>query len=88
MLKTSIFDLASVSKVVGCTAAAMSLWEKGRLDVDEYVQHYVPEFKHVDVTIRHLLLHNSGLDPDAPLGSRMWTKAEYLDWLYNKSVLR
>lgn len=27
MLKTSMFDLASVSKVVGCTAAAMALWE-------------------------------------------------------------
>ncbi|CAD8099925.1 unnamed protein product [Paramecium sonneborni] len=87
LLKTSIFDLASVSKVVGCTTAAMMLWEKGRLNIEETVQYYVPEFPHSTVRIRHLLLHNSGLPADAPLGNRIWTKEEVLDWLYTKSTL-
>ncbi|CAD8130455.1 unnamed protein product [Paramecium sonneborni] len=87
LLKTSIFDLASVSKVVECTTAAMMLWEKGRLNIEESVQYYVPEFPHSTVRIRHLLLHNSGLPADAPLGNRMWTKEEVLDWLYTKSTL-
>lgn len=95
LLKTSIFDLASVSKVVGCTTAAMMLWEegidylliKGILNIEETVSYYVPEFPHKSVRIRNLLLHNSGLDADAPLGSRIWTKEEILDWLYTKSTL-
>ncbi|CAD8080388.1 unnamed protein product [Paramecium primaurelia] len=87
LLKTSIFDLASVSKVVGCTTAAMLLWEQGKLNIEESVQYYLPEFPHPTVRIRHLLLHNSGLPPDAPLGNRIWTKEEVLDWLYTKSTL-
>lgn len=51
------------------------------------MSYYVPEFPHKGIRIRNLLLHNSGLDADAPLGNRMWTKEEILDWLYKKSTL-
>lgn len=57
------------------------------MDIDQYVTFYIPDFKHKEVTIRNLLLHNSGLPPDAPLGNVMWTKAEILDWLYFDSTL-
>ena len=59
----------------------------GILNIEETVKYYVPEFPHKTVTIRHLLLHNSGLPADAPLGSRIWTKQEILDWLYINSTL-
>ena len=72
-MKTTIFDLASVSKVVGCTVAAMHLWENRQLDIDEQVIFYLPEFPH-QMTIRNLLLHNSGLPADAPYGTEIRTK--------------
>ncbi len=65
---TSIFDLASVSKVVGTTTAAMLLVQEGRLDLDAPVVRYLPWWAEGDprkreVTVRHLLLHRTGLPP-------------------------
>jgi CubicO group peptidase (beta-lactamase class C family) len=60
----SIFDLASVSKVVGTTSAAMILVDRGKLNIDEKVITYLPEFNNNGkdiITIKNLLLHNSGL---------------------------
>lgn len=65
---TSIFDLASVSKVVGTTTAAMMLVGEGRLDLDAPVVEYLPWWTRGDprkeeVTVRQLLLHRTGLIP-------------------------
>jgi beta-glucosidase-like glycosyl hydrolase/CubicO group peptidase (beta-lactamase class C family) len=65
-MPTSIFDLASVSKVVGTTTAAMLLVQEGRLDLDARVVTYLPwwsrgDARKVDVTVRQLLLHRAGL---------------------------
>lgn len=58
------------------------------MDIDEYVATYIPEFKHKTITIRNLLLHNSGLPAGAPLGTtKMWTRDELIDWLYYESTL-
>jgi len=62
----TIFDLASVSKVVGTTAMAMLLYESGHLDLDVPVAGIIPEFargdaRRRDVTVRMLLAHSSGL---------------------------
>ena len=64
MKLNTIFDLASVSKVVGTTSAAMILVEKGKLNLNDKVIKYLPEFNNNGkdkITIRNLLLHNSGL---------------------------
>ena len=65
----TIFDVASLTKVVTTTSAAMLLVERGRLDVDQRVGEILPGF--LDgraandpvrrVTVRHLLAHSSGL---------------------------
>jgi CubicO group peptidase (beta-lactamase class C family) len=58
------FDLASLTKVVATSAAAMVLVDQGRLGLDEPVARYLPEFRggaKARVTIRHLLRHRSGL---------------------------
>jgi beta-N-acetylhexosaminidase len=65
---TSIFDMASVSKVVGTTTAAMMLVGEGRLDLDVPVVKYLPWWSRGDarknaVTVRQLLLHRTGLPP-------------------------
>ncbi len=60
----TIYDLASLTKVVGTTAAAMLLVDAGRLALDAPVRRYLPEWSGPDksrVTIRQLLTHTSGL---------------------------
>jgi CubicO group peptidase (beta-lactamase class C family) len=59
-----IFDLASLTKVIATTTSIMHLVDQGTLDLDEKVSSYIPEFgtpSKNDITIRDLLLHESGL---------------------------
>jgi CubicO group peptidase (beta-lactamase class C family) len=66
----TIYDLASLTKVIGLTTACMLLVDAGRLDLDTAVQTYLPEFRgpmKEQVTIRHLLTHSSGLPAWRPL---------------------
>lgn len=61
----TIYDLASVSKVIGTTTAAAILYEQKKLLLDIPVVRYVPEFgaspDHEQITVRQLLTHTSGL---------------------------
>jgi CubicO group peptidase (beta-lactamase class C family) len=60
----SIFDLASVTKVVATTTISMILYDQGRLELDWKVSDIVLAFHgkgKEDITIRHLLTHTSGL---------------------------
>lgn len=60
----TIWDLASVSKVVGTTTAAMLLAEEGQLDLDAPVASVIPEFAQKGkerITFRNLMVHDSGL---------------------------
>jgi beta-glucosidase-like glycosyl hydrolase/CubicO group peptidase (beta-lactamase class C family) len=65
----SVFDLASMTKVVATTTAAMLLYEDDRLALDAPVARYLPAFAQNgkdEVTIRHLLTHTSGLPAYRP----------------------
>jgi len=57
----TIFDLASVTKVVATTAMAMILYERGAFDLETPASDVLAEFHQPDVTIRMLLAHSSGL---------------------------
>ncbi|MGI8547507.1 MAG: serine hydrolase domain-containing protein [Gemmatimonadaceae bacterium] len=62
----SIYDIASLSKVVGTTTAIMLLYDQGRISLDAPVSRYLPDFSGGEkdlVTIRLLLTHRSGLPP-------------------------
>lgn len=62
----TIFDLASLTKVVATLPVVISLWEKDALGLDSPVRSVLPEFSGGDrdlVTFRHLLAHTSGLPP-------------------------
>ncbi len=66
MTTGTMFDLASVSKVISTTSCAMKLYEEGALKLDTAVAAYLPAFAQngkEKITIRNLLLHNSGLAP-------------------------
>lgn len=70
----TMYDLASLTKVVGTTTAAMILYDEGRLDLDAPVITYLPEFgggAKDRVTVRQLLTHHSGL----PAGKQLWRLA-------------
>lgn len=60
MTPNTVFDLASLSKVVGTGMTAMSLVDEGLLDLDAKVSQYLPDFEG-DATIRDLMTHVSGL---------------------------
>jgi len=67
MTEDTIFDAASLTKVVACTPAMMLLIERGKVDLDEKVSTYIPEFKgdgKEAITVRQLMTHTSGLRPD------------------------
>jgi uncharacterized protein YbbC (DUF1343 family)/CubicO group peptidase (beta-lactamase class C family) len=70
MTLDTIFDMASLTKVVVTTTAAMQLVEQGKVRLNDPVAKYLPEFGQSgkeDITLRQLLTHYSGLAPDLDL---------------------
>ena len=61
-----VYDLASVSKVVGVGTVCTFLWERGQLDIDRPVTDFLAESDYPDITIRQLLTHATDLDPFIP----------------------
>lgn len=62
----SVFDLASITKVVATTSVVMRLVDSGELDLDSPIAQYLPAFAQngkENVTFRHLLTHTGGLQP-------------------------
>jgi len=87
----TIYDLASLTKVIGLTTAAMMLVDSGKLDLDAPVQRYVPAFQGVSkerVTIRHLLTHSSGLPAWRPLYAEAATREQALALVDTTPLLR
>lgn len=81
MTTDTVFDLASLTKVIGTTTMAMIMVDEGRLDLDRKVRDFFPQFTgggKDKVTIRHLLTHSSGVDWWAPLYKEAKSMPEYL----------
>ncbi len=73
MTVDTIFDLASLTKVVATTPSILLLLEQGKLELDASVTKYLPEFNHPEITLRNLLTHTSGLPPGiAPLAKKTY----------------
>ncbi|MGA8440509.1 MAG: serine hydrolase [Candidatus Sulfotelmatobacter sp.] len=78
MTLDTIFDLASLTKVIVTTTAVMQLVEQGKVRLNDPVAKYLPEFGQngkEDITLRQLLTHYSGLEPDLDLET-MWEGKE------------
>ncbi len=69
MTLDTIFDAASLTKVIATTPSIMRLFEQGQLRLNDPVTKYLPEFQggHSEITIRNLMTHFSGLRPDLDL---------------------
>ncbi len=77
----TLYDLASLTKVIGLTTAVMVAVDRGLIDLDAPVERYVPAFRGEGkdrVTIRHLLTHSSGLPAWRPLFQETDTRAAAL----------
>lgn len=74
----TVYDLASLTKVVALTTLTMMAVDEERISLDDPVQKYLPAFEgpnKAEVTIRHLLTHSSGLRAHRPL----WQEAPTAD---------
>jgi CubicO group peptidase (beta-lactamase class C family) len=84
---TTLFDLASLTKVVATTTTAMLLYERGLLDLEAPVSAVVPEFttdaakdpRRREVTLRMLLAHSSGLPAHEKFFLKARNRAELLE---------
>lgn len=101
MTTETLFDLASVSKCVGTTLAFMQLIENGYVRLTDNVDRYIPDFKPwknpesgemVDITIRDLLSHSSGLTPyinaDTFVKEYGGNNPEKMEWYISTQVKR
>ncbi len=78
MTPDTIFDLASLTKVVATTTSVMMLVEEGKIALNDRVSAFIPGFERYGkgtITIRHLLTHVSGLRPDVDL-AELWTGSD------------
>ena len=83
----TIYDIASLTKVVSTTSAVMKLYEEGKLSLDATIADFIPEAVSNGkgkITVKNLLLHNSGLPDDYPFdkwGYQGVTKKKFMQWL-------
>jgi len=87
--KKTIYDLASLTKVLATVQAIMILKDRGEIDIDKKVSYYLSKFKgkHKSlVKIRNLLSHSSGLPSWKPLFGVSYDKESLLDNIYKISL--
>jgi uncharacterized protein YbbC (DUF1343 family)/CubicO group peptidase (beta-lactamase class C family) len=90
MTLDTVFDIASLTKVVATTVAVMQLVQKGDIRVNEPVGKYIPEFAQngkEDVTIRQLLTHFSGLPEDLDLTQPWQGRDAALEMAYAEKLI-
>ena len=88
---STFWDIASITKVMGTTSAAMRLVDSGRLELNAPVRRYLPRFSgglRDQVSVRMLLDHTSGLRSYAPLFKEARTRAGAIEALYRERPIR
>jgi len=88
---STLWDIASISKVVGTASAVMRLVDAGRLDLDAPIGRYLPRFSggmKDQITVRMLLDHTSGLRSYAPFFKRARSRAQAIQLLYEERPTR
>lgn len=84
-----VYDLASLTKVMGTTTAIMKLVDEGKLSLDDKVADFVPEFdtdEKREITIKQMLLHTSGLPAFKIYVDKLKTRGEILEAIRNEPL--
>lgn len=88
---STFYDLASLTKVMATTWAIMHLSERGLLKLDDLVARFLPAFGRDDwkkvVTIRHILMHTSGLPGPLPLYKEYQQRELLLEAIYRQPLV-
>ncbi|XOV92851.1 MAG: serine hydrolase domain-containing protein [Bacteroidota bacterium] len=85
---STLFDLASVTKVAGSLMMAMKLYDEQKLDLDQTISYYLPRYAESNkkqITIKSLLSHQAGLLPYVPFWKRVLS-GDMLDSFYYASI--
>ena len=87
----TIYDIASLTKVLVTTTLTMKLIDIGKLKLDTLVKDVIPEFKNKNINIFDLLTHTSGLPADIKLDlsadkETIRRKIYYCDSIYEKNT--
>ncbi|MFU8813086.1 MAG: glycoside hydrolase family 3 N-terminal domain-containing protein [Balneolaceae bacterium] len=85
-----VYDIASVTKIMATTAAVMKLVDEGSLSLDDRISAYIPEFgegRKREITIRHLLLHTSGLPAFRTYVDVYQTRGEILNAIRSEPLI-
>jgi CubicO group peptidase (beta-lactamase class C family) len=85
--KETIYDCASLTKVVSTTTMIFKLIEDGRLTLDTTISSVLPRFKHNDITIAHCLTHSSGLPADIPHAKSLRNRLDVEDRVYSFDLI-
>ncbi|MES2734465.1 MAG: glycoside hydrolase family 3 N-terminal domain-containing protein [Bacteroidota bacterium] len=81
----TLYDIASVTKVAGTLQAAMFLYERGLLDINQKASYYLPDLvgtNKENIIIRDMMMHQAGLSPHIPFWERTRTKGVGLNEQY------
>jgi beta-N-acetylhexosaminidase len=90
IVNETMFDLASLTKVIATTSAIMKLYEEEKIHLDDLVINFIPEFGNhgkENITVRNLLLHNGGLPPFKRLYLTCKSPEEVLDSVYQTEII-
>ena len=88
---STMYDMASLTKVVATTTAAMMLEEEGKLDIDRTVASYLPQYDVPDkrgITLRMLLTHASGIKSNFPLWKDAKGREQYFAGMVTFPLVR
>ncbi len=86
---STIYDLASVTKVIATLQAVMFMHDRGLIDYNKKASYYLPELKvsnKKDITIKEILTHQAGLWPFLPFWSNTLKDTVFLPVFYNKNL--
>jgi CubicO group peptidase (beta-lactamase class C family) len=82
--KNTLYDLASMTKVISTTTAIMILMERGYFTLDTFVSDILPRYKNRGVKIKHLLTHTSGHDAD--IDCKKMNREELINAIYDSKI--
>jgi CubicO group peptidase (beta-lactamase class C family) len=84
---SEIYDCASLTKVIVTTTLIMQLIEAKKLALQTKIHDLLPDFKHPDISIEHLLTHTSGLPADIPQAKTLNNRDMVLKKIFNFDLI-
>lgn len=85
-----VYDMASITKIMATTTSMMKLVDEDKVSLDDPVSKYIPEFnegKKKEITIRHFLLHTSGLPAFRIYVDELRTRKEIIEAVRNEPLI-